>query len=99
MSESISRSWFVVFNNPEQHGYNDTPKEIVEQLKQEWIKDNPLRKGYWAYCESADGLKHVHMVLEHSGAMRFSAIKKATDAILYSSLSDSLSKVLDRIWQ
>ena len=77
MSESISRSWFVVFNNPEQHGYNDTPKEIVEQLKQEWIKDNPLRKGYWAYCESADGLKHVHMVLEHSGAMRFSAIKKA----------------------
>lgn len=35
-----------------------------------------LRKGYWAYCISSDGLKHVHMVLEHSGAMRFSAIKK-----------------------
>ncbi len=76
MSESISRSWFVVFNNPEKHGYIGTPDEIVNRLKDEWISGNPLRKGYWAYCISSDGLKHVHMVLEHSGAMRFSAVKK-----------------------
>jgi len=37
--------------------------------------------------------------LAQYGGLQFSAIKKATDAILYSSLSDSLSKVLDRIWQ
>ena len=76
MSESISRSWFVVLNNPEKFGYIGTPEEIVNKLKDEWIRGNPLRKGYWAFCISSDGLKHVHMILEHSGAMRFSAIKK-----------------------
>lgn len=77
MSDTISRSWFAVFNNPEQHGYSGSPHEIVNRLKDEWIKDKPNRKGYWAYCVSSDGLKHVHMILEGSGAMRFSAVKKA----------------------
>lgn len=77
MSETISRSWFCVLNNPQSHGYIGSPEEIVEQLKKEWIGDNPLRKGYWAFCIAENGLPHVHMVLEGSGAMRFSLIKKA----------------------
>ena len=77
-NDTVSRSWFAVFNNPEQkHGYSGSPLEIVNKLKDEWIKDKPTRKGYWAYCISSDGLKHVHMVLEDSGAMRFSKVKKA----------------------
>lgn len=74
--DTVSRSYFVVFPNPEQHGYSGTPEETVEQLKEEWVGNNKKRKGYWAYCISAEGLPHVHMVLEGTGAMRFSAVKK-----------------------
>ena len=76
MSDVISRSWFVVFCNPEEHGYLGTPEEIIEKLKNEWIENHPLRKGWWAYAISAKGLRHVHMVLEDSCACRFSKLKK-----------------------
>ena len=75
-SETISRSWFVVFNNPKNHGYNGTQDEIINQLKDKWIGNNQARKCIMTYCISAQGLEHVHMVLEGLGAMRFSAIKK-----------------------
>lgn len=75
--EAITKSWFCVFNNPEEHGYTGTPEEIVDRLKEEWIAEHPTRSGAWIYCISADGLKHVHMVLEDSKAMRFSVIKKS----------------------
>jgi hypothetical protein len=75
--DTVSRSWFAVFPYPEQHGYSGTPEEICEQLKQGWIGDNHLRKGWWGYCISDKGMPHIHMVLEGSGSMRFSAVKKA----------------------
>ena len=37
MADTVSRSWFAVFPNPEQHGYNGSPEDIVEKLKQEWV--------------------------------------------------------------
>lgn len=77
MADDISKSWFCVFNNPDKHGYEGTPEEICERLKNEWITDKPTRSGAWIYCISADGLKHIHMVLEDTKAMRFSVIKKS----------------------
>ena len=77
MADTISRSWFAVFPNPELHGYIGSPDEIVEQLKQEWIGANSLRKGWWGYCISSNGLAHIHMILEDSGSCRFSKVKKA----------------------
>ena len=77
MADTVSRSWFAVFPNPEQHGYDGSPEDIVEKLKQEWIGANPLRKGWWGYCISANGLPHVHMVLEDSTSCRFTKVKKA----------------------
>lgn len=77
MADTVSRSWFAVFPYPEKHGYTGTPEEIIDRLKREWIEGNKLRKGFWAYCVSAEGMPHVHMVLESSGSMRFSAVKKA----------------------
>lgn len=71
-----SRSWFAVFNNPEEHGYTGTPEEICHRLRDEWCVTE-TRKGAWLYCISAEGLHHVHMVLEDCKMMRFSAIKKA----------------------
>lgn len=74
-NDTVSKSWFCVFNNPEEHGYGGEPQEIIDRLKSEWIDNNPTRTGAWAYCISADGLKHVHMVLEDTTAMRFSKVK------------------------
>lgn len=76
MAQDVTRSWFSVLANPEQHGYTGTPKEICERLRDEWVGNSSTRTGAWAYCISANGLPHVHMVLEDAVAMRFSAIKK-----------------------
>ena len=77
MNDTASRSWFAVFNNPADHGYTGTPEEVCHRLRDEWCDDHPTRSGAWAYCISADGLHHIHMVLEDKKVMRFSAIKKS----------------------
>lgn len=77
MADLVSKSWFCVFNNPQDHGYEGSPQEICEQLRDEWIKSEPTRVGAWAYCISEKGLHHIHMVLEDDHAMRFSIIKKS----------------------
>ena len=30
MSELVSKSWFCVLNNPEEHGFSGSPQEIVD---------------------------------------------------------------------
>lgn len=75
-NDTVSKSWFAVFNNPEVHGYSGTPQEICNRLRDEWIDGSDTRSGAWAYCISAEGLHHVHMVLEDTISMRFSVIKK-----------------------
>ena len=72
-----SRSWFAVFCNPAEHGYDGTPEEVCHRLRDEWCDGYPTRSGAWAYCISAEGMHHVHMVLEDKKVMRFSAVKKA----------------------
>lgn len=76
ISVEVSRSWFAVFNNPDQHGYTGTPEEICHRLRDEWCTTS-TRTGAWLYCISAEGLHHVHMVLEDVKSMRFTAIKNA----------------------
>lgn len=49
MAETVSKSWFVVFNNPSAHGYVGEPHEICERLKNEWCCTED-RSGAWAYC-------------------------------------------------
>ena len=75
-NDTVSTSWFAVFNNPADHNYEGTPQEVCELLRDEWIQDSQTRSGAWAYCVSADGLHHVHMVLEDLKPMRFTKIKK-----------------------
>lgn len=77
MAQEVSKSWFAVFNNPADHGYEGTPQEVCERLRDEWIVDSTTRSGAWVYCVSAAGLHHIHMVLEDLTAMRFSVIKKS----------------------
>lgn len=77
MKNDASKSWFAVFNNPAEHGYKGTPQEVCERLKNEWIGESNTRTGAWAYCISPTGMHHIHMVLEDTKTMRFSAIKKS----------------------
>lgn len=71
-----AKSWFCVFDNPEEHGYPGTPQEIVDRILEEWTEGKPTRSCAGTYCISATGLKHLHLVLEDVSAMRFAAIKK-----------------------
>jgi len=75
-SRESCRSWFCVLNNP-QKIIEGEPSELAERFLEMWIAENPTRSGAVAYCISADGLHHLHMVLEDSNKARFSALKKA----------------------
>ena len=77
MADTVSKSWFITFNNPAEHGYSGSPEEVCNRLKDEWIKDSETRSGAWAYCISEKGLHHVHCVVEDVKAMRFTAVKKS----------------------
>ena len=77
MSKEVSKSWFCVFNNPANHGYEGIPEEVVRRVIDEWCEDDPCRSCAVAYCVSAEGLPHLHCVFESTKAMRFSQIKKA----------------------
>lgn len=76
MSDDVSKSWFCVFNNPSEHGYDGTPAEIVDRLLNEWVDGHPTRTCAAAFCISKDGLPHIHIVLEDTKAMRFTSVKK-----------------------
>ena len=73
-SKEKSRSWFCVLNNP-QEIYKGEPHEIAEKVLEEWVNEHPTRTGAVAYCISAEGLIHLHMVLEDSHMARFSTLK------------------------
>ncbi|MCL2106229.1 MAG: RNA helicase domain-containing protein [Oscillospiraceae bacterium] len=73
-----ARSWFTTLNNPADcfPGISE-PADIAEQALALWCDGHPTRTGAVAYCESAKGMKHLHMVLEDSSMARFAALKKA----------------------
>lgn len=77
MKDTVTKSWFAVLNNPAEHGYMGTPEEVCSRLRDEWLAGGTERTGAWAFCVSADGLPHIHMVLEDAKAMRFSAVKSS----------------------
>lgn len=70
-----SRSWFIVSNNPEEHGFSGTPEEICQQYLDLWCKPSETRSAAAAYCVSANGLRHIHFVAEDKVDVRFSTVK------------------------
>jgi hypothetical protein len=76
LAQEVSKSWFCVFNHPEEHGYSGTPQEICDKLVSVWIENSPQRTCAVIYCVSSEGLPHCHAVFEDVKAMRFSAVKK-----------------------
>lgn len=79
MNDSVSRSWFLVLNNPKEHFpelENKSNDEVSQFFCDLWCTSN-TRTGAFLLCRSAEGLEHMHMVVEDTVAMRFSKVKKA----------------------
>lgn len=77
VSTDSRRSWFCVLNNPQKvFGDDMTPEEIVYKAIELWIDEEPSRSCGVNYEISDSGTPHLHMVLEDSRKVRFSAIKK-----------------------
>lgn len=69
------KSWFVVFNNPNEHGFDGTLKDICEQIADMWVDKKDTRTCAVAGCISKEGLQHLHLVLEDTNGTRFSTVK------------------------
>lgn len=79
LKDSISKSWFIVLNNPREHFEelkNKTDDEVSQFFCDLWCTSD-TRTGAFLLCKSADGLEHMHIVAEDKKTMRFSAVKKA----------------------
>ena len=97
MADTVSKSWFCVFNNPADHGYDGTPEEICERFADEWMDKHPAGACAVTYCISADGLHHLHAVLEDQKALRFSAVKKVYPSMHIESTKGSKEQAEDYI--
>lgn len=78
MNNYSCKSWFVVWNNPEStYGEDKSPEEIVQLAITDWIRDYEDERTCAVSYEIGDtGNRHLHMVLESTKKIRFSAIKK-----------------------
>ena len=76
-NDSTSRSWFCVFNNPEEHGFEGFgPEAVINAMKTAWMDAHPGGACELTYCVSAEGLPHVHAVFESEQPVRFSSVRK-----------------------
>lgn len=106
--DSVSKSWFCVFNNPQldkniqgkivENNQDEYCKLVCQYLADLWCGDGSSgRTGAWLYCVSSSGLHHVHMVLEDVKAMRFSAVKKVYNKAHIEATKGNKKQVLDYI--
>lgn len=74
------RSWFMVINNPEEHipdCENMSEEEIVNYLADKWMARNGTNASCaFAYCISADGLRHVHGIGENPNKVAFKVVRE-----------------------
>lgn len=73
----IAKSFMATLIRPEEHGYTGTPVEVCDKLCREWTEGHDSRTGVWAFCLSAEGVPHVHMVVQDMTAMRLSKLEES----------------------
>lgn len=73
----VAKSFMATLIRPEEHGYTGTPIEVCDKLCSEWTKGHDSRTGVWAFCLTAEGVPHVHMVLQDMTAMRLSKLEES----------------------
>lgn len=97
--DTMARSWFCTFNNPEEFGFDGDPQEICNRIVATWVGDSPTRTCACSYCISAGGLKHCHMILEDNKNMRFSAVKKVFPKMNFDATKGNKQQAEDYIYK
>lgn len=70
----VANSFMATLIRPEEHGYTGTPDAVCDKLCSEWTEGHASRSGLWAYCLTAEGVPHVHMVVQEMSSMRLSKL-------------------------
>ena len=73
----VAKSFMATLIRPEEHGYTGTPVEVCDKLCRECTEGHDSRTGVWAYCLTAEGVPHVHMVVQDKTAMRLSKLAES----------------------
>ena len=73
----VAKSFMATLIRPEEHGYTDTPDAVCDKLCREWTEGHASRSGVWAYCSTAEGVPHIHMVVQDKVAMRLSKLAES----------------------
>lgn len=83
LKDTVSKSWFIVLNNPREHfeELKDKTNDEISQFFCDLWCTSDTRTGAFLLCKSAEGLEHMHIVAEDKKTMRFSAVKKAFKGI------------------
>lgn len=77
MADSPSKSWFCVFDNPRNHGYDIANNdELLESVAYDFIKQSITKSCALTLCVSENGMEHIHAVFEDTVPFRFSYLKK-----------------------
>lgn len=77
MASDVSKSWFCVFNNPRDNGYDIQDNDmLLEAVAYDFIGTSTTKVCALTLCISFEGLEHIHAVFEDVTAFRFSALKK-----------------------
>lgn len=98
MSDTVSKSWFCVFNHPREHGYDIADdNELLESVAYDYIKQSTTRSCILTLCVSAAGMEHIHAVFEDTVAFRFSALKKLFSAMHISATKGNKKEAEDYI--
>ncbi len=97
MTNNSARSWFCVLNNPQNIFGDITPDEMVNKAIDMWTEDRPTRTCGINYEIGDSGTPHMHMVLEDSAKVRFTAIQKMFKGIHVEQTKGSKDQALDYI--
>lgn len=73
----VAKSFMATLIRPEEHGYTGTPDAVCDKLCREWTEGHASHSGVWAYCLTAEGVPHVHMVVQDKNAMRLSKLAES----------------------
>ena len=73
----VAKSFMATLDRPEEHGYTGTPDAVCDKLCREWTEGHASRSGVWAYCSTAEGVPHIHMVVQDKNAMRLSKLAES----------------------
>lgn len=70
-----NNDYIVVDRRPSEYA-GLTPEELCDKMLALWCGDSETRTGACAYCISAKGLHHLHLVYEDDKTFRWSEVKK-----------------------